>query len=148
MQAKLQPIQRRNNSMGSSWDVWSFLVDPFEVAVCVLVAVGVFVFVKFRPRNSTHTTHLSLREFIKGHNFAPTDLFGYPLYCNICEENVVEGFQCDACGIVAHPHCAHHSHREIRCKALSSFGPVMKHHIIKGWFSSFLRTTLFLLTNK
>ncbi|OQV24043.1 Diacylglycerol kinase epsilon [Hypsibius exemplaris] len=117
----------------SSWDVWSDFIDPFELGVCALIAVGVFVFVKLRGGSAAEHIHLPLREFNKGHSFSPTDLFAYPSYCNICEENVVEGFRCDACGTVTHAvKCAQVAHAQIRCKALSSFGPIMKHHTIKG----------------
>ena len=77
----------------NSWEMWSVSLDPFEVGVCLVAFIGVFVFVKLRHREPVHL-HLPLREFVKGHSFVPTDLFAYPSYCNICEENVVEGFQC------------------------------------------------------
>lgn len=124
----------------NSLEMFSVSLDPFEVGVCLAVAAGVFIFVKLRRPDTDHL-HLPLREFVKGHNFVPTDLFAYPSYCNVCEENVVEGFSCDACGVVSHPRCAHTAHRQIRCKALSSFGPVMKHHLMKGIFVIFTSLT-------
>ena len=96
---RLFPVSRMAASVPTdleitnSWEMWSVSLDPFEVGVCLVAFIGVFVFVKLRHREPVHL-HLPLREFVKGHSFVPTDLFAYPSYCNICEENVVEGFQC------------------------------------------------------
>lgn len=116
----------------SSLDIWSTFIEPYEVGFCALVVAGVYLFVKFRRRHPVESHNLPLREFAKGHNFCLTDLFAHPSYCNLCEESVVEGFCCDACGIVSHPNCAHLAHKKIRCKAMSSFGAEMKHHLVRG----------------
>ena len=115
-------------------DRWSFLHDSHEFVICLLLFVGVVVFVKFR-RKAVHPPPMDVGDFVKSHNFVATDLFSQPLYCNVCEDGLVEGFSCDACGVTVHPSCAKFAHKQFRCKAMSSFGPVMKHHLIKGILS-------------
>ncbi|XP_055345761.1 diacylglycerol kinase epsilon-like [Paramacrobiotus metropolitanus] len=113
---------------------WTGHFDPLELGIYALLAAGVYLFVKRRGQRFTESRHhlLPVREFIKGHNFVLIDLFAHASFCNICEDIVEEGFRCEACDIVTHRKCAHLAHGSLRCKAMSSFGPDMKHHLVKG----------------
>ena len=131
----LMPPVREHFSFGTAWNVWTAHLDPIQVGICALVVTGVVIFLKSRNVGGPKHIPVPVDEFTKGHNFIPANLFPTSSFCSVCERNVVEGYCCDACGILLHSQCSNYAQRRLRCKAIASFGPEMKHHMAKGKFS-------------
>ncbi|KAH9495777.1 hypothetical protein Btru_013297 [Bulinus truncatus] len=68
----------------------------------------------------------------RGHRFYMVDIFPSLTYCNIEEKRLMNGAECDTCGICVDDHNMKEANKNIPCKPTSVKADVTQHHWVRG----------------
>ncbi|KRX14626.1 Diacylglycerol kinase epsilon [Trichinella nelsoni] len=84
------------------------------------VAVLTFYLIKIlctllAESGSVHATTAQL----KGHHWTLVDAFDAGYYCNVCNDSIYHGLECDYCGIVTDVSCMKKAEQSISCKSVA-----------------------------
>ncbi|KRY74209.1 Diacylglycerol kinase epsilon [Trichinella pseudospiralis] len=86
----------------------------FGVAVLTFYLIKIFC-TRLAESGSVHATTAQL----KGHHWTLVDAFDAGYYCNVCNDSIYHGLECDYCGIVTDVSCMKKAEQSISCKSVA-----------------------------